>query len=85
MEQRTSAFTETILGGDPGDRPWEGCINSVTYRVPRGIPVLLPDFLIRHIERTDAERRAAEENAERLSASALKENNGKTGGYDHDA
>ena len=56
-----------ILSGSPSDRPWEGCINSVTYRVPRGVPVQLPRFLYDHIIRSEAERREAEEAAERLS------------------
>ena len=63
-------FKEVVLAGSPGDRPWEGCINSVNYRVPRGVAVRVPEFLARHIERTDGERTAAERAAERLSAVA---------------
>lgn len=72
MEDKYDTFTETVLAGSPADRPWEGCINSVTYRVPRGVPVRLPRFLYDHIERTEHEKRAAEETAEKLSSYAVK-------------
>lgn len=72
MENNYCTFTETILGGDPKDRPWEGCINSVTYRVPRGVPVRLPWFLLDHIDRTEREKKAAEESAAKLSVIAAK-------------
>ena len=72
MEENYRTFTETVLGGDPKDRPWEGCINSVTYRVPRGVPVRLPRFLYDHIERTEREKKTAEDTAEMLSSIAMK-------------
>lgn len=72
MDKTNSSLTETVLAGSPADRPWEGCINSVTYRVPRGVKVKLPRFLLEHIERTDAERSDAEETARRLSETAMK-------------
>lgn len=53
--------TETIILSKTNDnRPWEGCINSVNYRIERGVPVEVPDFiaeLIRHNE--DEEFRSA--------------------------
>ena len=68
-QAKRDGLTETVLAGSPADRPWEGCINSIVYRVPRGVKVLVPAFLKEHIENTDRERRAAEENAERLQRS----------------
>lgn len=67
MEVFSSRFTETVLEGEPSDRPWEGCINSVVYRVPRGVRVRLPVFLAEHIKRTEAEKKQAEMRAERFS------------------
>lgn len=72
MNGKSNCLTETVLAGSPADRPWEGSINSVTYRVPRGIPVEIPAFLAEHIRRTEEERKAAEENSERLSRLAAK-------------
>ena len=66
MKNNHSCVT-AIIPGSPADRPWEGCVNSITYRVPRGVPVELPEFLAEHIKRTEAERREAEENAEKYS------------------
>ncbi len=60
-------LTETVLAGKPADRPWEGCVNSVVYRVPRGVPVRLPVFLAEHIGRTERERELALSRAEELS------------------
>ena len=71
MDNDLYCLTETVLAGSPADRPWEGCINSVNYRVPRGVAVMLPRFLKEHIERTETERHLAEELAARL-ASAVK-------------
>lgn len=65
-------LTETVLEGKPSDRPWEGCINSVVYRVQRGVPVMLPRHVAEHIAGTDAERKRAGEFARRLSACAAK-------------
>ncbi|MBO4563503.1 MAG: hypothetical protein J5772_07820 [Clostridia bacterium] len=70
MEKEIERLTETVLAGSPADRPWEGCVNQVVYRVPRGIKVTIPRFLAEHISRTDAEREAAERLSERLSAAA---------------
>ena len=56
MEKENERLTRTVLAGKPADRPWEGCINSVVYRVPRGVPVELPEFIAEHIRRTEAER-----------------------------
>ena len=69
MNEQNEAFSEVVLAGSPADRPWEGCINSVNYRVPRGVKVRVPLFLARHIELTEAERERAERTAERLSSS----------------
>ena len=72
MTNKDLDLTETVLAGSPADRPWEGCLNSVTYRVPRGQKVMLPAFLSEYIKRTEEERASAEETADRLSRSALK-------------
>lgn len=61
-------FTETVLAGSPADRPWEGCINSVVFRVPRGVKVVLPDPVALHIKRTEEERERALLTAKRLSS-----------------
>ena len=68
-EAKREGLTETVLAGSPADRPWEGCVNSVVYRVPRGVKVLVPAFLKEHIDRTERERREAEEHADRLQRS----------------
>ena len=67
MDNVSYRFTETVLEGRPSDRPWEGCINSVVYRVPRGVRVRLPEFLAEHIRRTEEEKRQAQARAERLA------------------
>ncbi len=72
MYEKTECHTETVLEGKPSDRPWEGCINSVVYRVPRGVKVSLPRFLAEHIQRTEEERRASERSAALLSSAANK-------------
>ena len=63
-------LTETVLAGSPADRPWEGCVNSVVYRVPRGVRVSIPLFLKEHIENTEREKRTARERAAYLSGLA---------------
>ncbi|MBQ3849204.1 MAG: hypothetical protein IKH21_07825 [Clostridia bacterium] len=70
MEKENERLTRTVLAGKPADRPWEGCINSVVYRVPRGVPVELPEFIAEHIRRTEAEREQAERRAEQYSKAA---------------
>ena len=70
MEKENERLTRTGLAGKPADRPWEGCINSVVYRVPRGVPVELPEFIAEHIRRTEAEREQAERRAEQYSKAA---------------
>lgn len=49
--------TETIIiGKQKTDTPWEGCINSVVYRIERGVPVEVPKAVaevIRQNEQTD--------------------------------
>ena len=38
------------------DSPWEGCINSVVYRIERGVPVEVPKAvaeIIRQSEQSD--------------------------------
>lgn len=72
MKKEDLDLTETVLAGSPADRPWEGCLNSVTYRVPRGQKVMLPAFLSEYIKRTEEERASAEATARRLSESAMK-------------
>ena len=68
MNDQFEILTETVLEGKPSDRPWEGCINSVNYRIQRGTKVRLPLFVAEHIARTEQERKNAERMAERLSA-----------------
>ncbi|MBO4848158.1 MAG: hypothetical protein J5586_03295 [Clostridia bacterium] len=70
MNNEFERLTETVLAGSPADRPWEGCVNQVVYRVPRGIKVSIPRFLAEHIRRTDEEREEAERLSERLSSAA---------------
>lgn len=70
-KNKFEALTETVLEGKPSDRPWEGCINSQVYRVPRGVKVLLPGYLAEHIRRTEAERARAQARAEALSGGSL--------------
>lgn len=40
--------------------PWEGCINSVNYRIERGVPVEVPAFLADFIKNSEAERKRSE-------------------------
>ena len=76
MEKHTEneLLTVTVPAGVPAGRPWEGCINSVNYRVPRGVPVTLPRFLAEHIERTEAERLLAREREAAFASHAEKLN-----------
>ena len=73
MEQKTlfEDLTETVLAGSPADRPWEGCINSTVYRVPRGVRVTIPKFLKEHIDSVERERADAERRAERMRQNTL--------------
>ena len=72
MNEKTECLTETVLEGKPSDRPWEGCINSVVYRVPRGVKVMLPRSIAEHIRRTMEERRDSERCAALLSSAVTK-------------
>lgn len=74
MIENNDRAVPTVLAGSPCDRPWEGCVNSVVYRVPRGVAVTIPAFLAEHIKTTEAERAAAERRAERFSAAARRLN-----------
>lgn len=67
--------TETIVIEKTRDnRPWEGCINSVNYRIERGRPVEVPSEVAELIRRSEtltrrlsaAERRFTEANGARL-------------------
>ena len=60
-------LVELTLPGSPGDPPWEGCLNSVNCRVPRGVAVSVPKGLAEHIMNTEAARSAAEKTAQRLA------------------
>ena len=75
MEQisKYDLLTVTVPAGSPAGRPWEGCINSVVYRVPAGVRQL-PRFLVEHIERTEAERLRSERKQAAYAAHALKLN-----------
>lgn len=65
-------YETIIIEGKSADRPWEGCINSVNYRVSRGIPVSVPRKVAEHIKNTESERKAAERSAEQLSKYAAR-------------
>lgn len=47
-----------ILKHTENDRPWEGCVNSVNYRIERGVAVEVPAMLAELIRRSEAERTA---------------------------
>ena len=54
--------TETIiLERTAPNIPWEGCVNSVNYRIERGVPVEVPDFLAKLIRQCELERRLSED------------------------
>ncbi len=66
---------ETIMIEKTADgRPWEGCINSVNYRIERGRAVTVPAEVAEVIRRSETERRRSsirmrrftEENGARL-------------------
>lgn len=40
--------------------PWEGCINSVNYRIERGVPVEVPEAIAQLIRASEQERRSSE-------------------------
>lgn len=49
--------TETIILRKTDDnRPWEGCVNSVNYRIERGVPVEVPCFIAELIRHSENER-----------------------------
>ncbi len=63
--------TDTIiLEKTTPNSAWVGCINSVNYRVERGVPVEVPHFLAEHIRRVEAERAIANSFSDRLSQAA---------------
>lgn len=45
-----------ILNHTENDCPWEGCINSVNYRIERGVAVEVPAMLAEIIRRSEAEQ-----------------------------
>lgn len=47
-----------ILNHTEHDRPWEGCINSVNYRIERGVAVEVPAMLAELIRQSETERTA---------------------------
>ena len=53
------------LSPTPDNRAWEGCINSVNYRIERGVPVEVPASIANLIRASEAEKRLS---AKRLSA-----------------
>lgn len=58
--------TEIItLSPAPGSKAWEGCINSVNYRIERGVPVEVPESIASLIRASETEKRLS---ARRLSA-----------------
>ena len=53
--------TKTIVIEKTRDgRPWEGCINSVNYRIERGVRVTVPAEIAELIRRSEVERRRRE-------------------------
>lgn len=47
--------------------PWEGCINSVNYRIERGVPVEVPEALAELIRAGEAERMLSESRYRRFT------------------
>ncbi len=53
--------TEIItIKGMRTDAPWEGCINSVNYRIERGVPIEVPKAVAELIRSSERERRLSE-------------------------
>ncbi len=46
-----------IISGSRSDTPWEGCINSVNYRIERGVQVEVPETVARFIEETERRKK----------------------------
>lgn len=58
--------TEIItIKENSSNTPWEGCINSVNYRIERGVPIEVPHAVAELIRNSERERRSSEA---RLSA-----------------
>ncbi len=56
--KKAPAGTETItIPGSSTDSPWEGCLNSVNYRIRRGVPVEVPSAVAELIRRSEEEKR----------------------------
>ena len=49
-----------VIAGHGAQGPWEGCINSVNYRIERGVPVEVPCEVAAVIRNAEKERRAGE-------------------------
>ena len=59
---------ETIMIEKTADgRPWEGCINSVNYRIERGVQVEVPEEVARLVRRSEQEKRASAALTERFT------------------
>lgn len=52
--------TTIIIDKTKPNIPWEGCFNSVIYRIERGVPVEVPDYIAEIIRNSEAERKRAE-------------------------
>ena len=60
--------TETIVIEKTKDnRPWEGCINSVNYRIERGKPVEVPSEVAEVIRRSETISRRLRAATERFT------------------
>ncbi|MBQ5488542.1 MAG: hypothetical protein IIT70_06795 [Clostridia bacterium] len=60
--------TETIVIEKTKDnRPWEGCINSVNYRIERGSPVEVPSEVAEVIRRSEALHKCLQAATERFT------------------
>lgn len=45
------------INGSRTDAPWVGCINSVNYRIERGVQVEVPETVARFIEETERRKK----------------------------
>lgn len=60
--------TEMIVIPRTGSgEPWEGCINSVNYRIERGVQVEVPEEVARLVRRSEQEKRASAALTERFT------------------
>ncbi|MBO4879796.1 MAG: hypothetical protein J5544_06010 [Clostridia bacterium] len=58
-KEKTMMAETIVIEGSRGDAPWEGCINSVNYRIERGRPVEVPKEVAELIRAGEAEKRTS--------------------------